>query len=1354
MSRHTQTPEAAKILPPSYDYKRRFSDVLPVAKTGESPLATIPLSFEQQQIWLQALTAPHVPFFNEILVLEYSGAFDLEALNESFRELLRRHETLRTTFNMTNGAAAQVVTEYIAGDVSVTDFSACAEERREAEILWIATQEVQRPFDLAEGPLIRARLLRLRPDEHILIVTLHELIADEASLNIIGRELVALYQASSARSPYPLADVPIQYSDYTCWQKSSLEDDVIEQRIEQLRQQLSGMPPAIDLPTDRQRSAVQRFGGARQRVVFSDDLTDSLRGLSEQEGVKISATLLAAFQALLWRYTSQADIGIGLRNSGRDAAGTEEAVGLFAHNVIVRSNLQSDDRFRDFLRRVRAVSEEACTLQRVPFDRLVNELQQERDPSRNPLFQLLLSISCPISLHAPGWQILELEAETGAAKMDLELQLRDRSNVIDGYWSFDDDLFEAATIARMVEHFRVILYAIVADPDQHLADLPLLTSVERHQLLVEWNDTHAKYPREKCVHQLFESRVNLNPNATAVVFEEEQLTYHELNERANQLARYLAKLGVGPEVLVGLCVDRSVAMVVALLGILKAGGAYVPLDPSYPGERISFMLGDAEVQVLITQSGIVERLPRRSTRVVLIDTDWPEIDNENSENEASAAKPDGLAYVIYTSGSTGKPKGVQIPHGAVVNFLSSMAGTPGMTSNDRVLAVTTLSFDIAGLEIFLPLSVGASVEIVSRTVSADGALLLSKLVNSCTTVLQATPASWRMLLEAGWEGSYSLKALCGGEPLSRKLADDLLARTSSLWNMYGPTETTIWSTCSRVEPGEGELSIGRPIANTQVFILDKLLHPLPVGIPGELYIGGDGLARGYLKQPELTAEKFVVVSFSAQSEQRLYKTGDLARYLPNGEIQCLGRIDYQVKIRGFRIELGEIEAALRKHADVKETAVAALEDPAGGQRLLAYFVPAREPAPTGAELRAFLKEKLPEHMIPSGFIALKAMPLTPNGKIDRKALPQPQLSQLSRIEEFVAAGDILEAQLVKIWETVLGIEPIGIRHNFFELGGNSLLAVRLMQRIKQAFGKDLQIATLFEAPTVGQLAAAVRRDGWSPPWTSLVPIQTDGSKPPFFCVHGAGGTVLRFYDLARHLGSDQPVYGLQARGLQGIQSCDTRVEDMAARYLEEIRKVQPAGPYFIGGYSFGGLIAFEMAQQLLAEHQEQAIVVMFDTFCPRQAKTHLFGLLKLSMKTLSAVILKLVKAPASQRAAYISQIVNTLKQGIQRRVHEAKVPLVLKRVRSACTHAGKEYTPQTFPGSVILFRSQKTPLLQLGDPQVAWNRYVSEGVEVHEIDSNHDDVLREPQVRMIAAQLKASLGRAHRPNHVHELANA
>jgi amino acid adenylation domain-containing protein len=1329
-------PESTGVLLTSEDASQGLSasDVVRLPLVG-----SIPLSIAQQQVWLHGQLAAGIPLYNEVLILERVGPLDREILQRSFREIIRRHETLRTTFAVEDGSPAQIIVEHREMELPVTELSDLTGQNREASVLRIATEEARQLFDLTKGPLIRARLLRLSKQNHLLIVTLHTIIADEWSLSILAHELATLYEAYSVGEPSPMPDLPIQYGDYARSQRDWLRGDVLDRHISYWRKRLVEIP-VLELPTDRARPPVQGFRGARKSLQLSRSLSESLKDLSELEGAPLFVTLLATFQTLLSRYTGQRDILVGSIVPGREEVGAENLIGLFAHTMLVRTEIERDATFRELLRHARDVSQRDCEYQNMAFDRLVGELQLARDLSRNPLFQVLVSFTPARSAPRGGWEVVNLEVDGGAAKVDLQLQLYDREDGIFGRFTYNTDIFDAATISRMAGHFQTLLEGVVANPDQRLSKLPLLTQPETYQLIAEWNDTRTNYPKDRPIHQLFESQVERTPEATALVFGNERLTYRDLNRRANQLAHHLVSLGVRPDVLVGILVERSLEMVVGLLGILKAGGAYVPLDPAYPSERIAFMLEDSEVAVLLTQRHLLGTIPDNHAKVVVLDADWQEIAKKESENPVHTGGPENLAYVIYTSGSTGKPKGVQIPHRAVVNFLTSMSHTPGMTEADRLLSVTTLSFDIAGLEIYLPLIVGGSVEIVSREVSSDGYQLLSKLASSGATVMQATPVTWRMLIEAGWKGTPNLKMLSGGEAISRKLATQLLQSGGSLWNMYGPTETTIWSTCSRIASEHEPIVIGRPIANTDIFILDELLQPVPIGVAGELHIGGEGLARGYLKRPELTAEKFIASPFAQGADARLYKTGDLARYRPNGDIECLGRIDHQVKLRGFRIELGDIESALRQHRGVNDAVVVAREDTPGDKYLAAYFVPSQETPATVGRVRDFLKEKLPEYMVPSAFVALEAMPLTPNGKVNRRALPAPEQTSLAPSESFAAPRNGLEFQLATIWENVLGVRPIGIRHSFFELGGNSLVAVRLMQRIEQAFGRHLSIATLFQAPTIEQLSGILGQKGWSPAWSSLVAIQTGGSKPPFFCVHGVGGNVLRFYALAQHLGSDQPFYALQAQGLTANYPCHTRAEDMAAHYVKEMRSIQPEGPYFLGGYSFGGMVALEMAQQLIAQGEEPSLVVLFDTFCIPVRETPFSQ----KLTSFSSPFLNILRMSGLERRAYLSRVAGAPLRAMRWGMHVATLPARVRKVRSACLRAARCYVPRAYPGPVVLFRSSREPLGGVSDPYAGWSEHLANGLEVCEVKSNHDNMLLEPQVQLVAEQLKTCLNEAGR----------
>jgi amino acid adenylation domain-containing protein len=783
-----------------------------------------------------------------------------------------------------------------------------------------------------------------------------------------------------------------------------------------------------------------------------------------------------------------------------------------------------------------------------------------------------------------GLEVESLLAETRTSKFDLTLMLTDEGDDVSLEMEYNTDIFDDARIVRMVGHYQTLLEAVADDPGRRLAELPMLTDTEHQQLLIDWNQTAVDYPKDRCLHELVEEQAEHAPEAVAAVFKSTQLTYRQLNDQANQLAHYLQKLGVGPDTLVGICLESSLEMVVGLLGILKAGGAYVPLDPAYPKERLAFMVNDSGAPVLLTHQRLRDQLQveNPNCQILCLDADWGTIARSPTRNPISGVSPENLAYVIYTSGSTGRPKGVEIEHRALKNFLCSMAQEPGFSETDVLLAVTTLSFDIAGLELFLPLITGARIELASRETAQDGTALARTLSNSGATTMQATPATWRLLFESGWKGDRRLRVLCGGEAMDRDLAARLVSTCGSVWNMYGPTETTIWSSVARIE--SDEVTIGRPIANTRMYVLDGNREPVPPGVTGELHIGGIQLARGYLGRPELTAEKFVQNPFG---EGRLYKTGDLARYSSDGAIEYLGRIDSQVKIRGFRIELGEIESVLRQHPSVQESIVIAREDIPGDKRLVAYVVArdhmsgderptrhavSRNGVASPSELREFLQVKLPDYMMPAAFVPLEALPLTPNGKVDRKALPRPDFEALADESKFVAPSTPTEIVLARIWCEVLGLKHVGIHDNFFESGGHSLLALRIFSKIENEFGDRPPLATLFQAPTIEKFATVLDSRSWKATLSPLVAIQPSGLRPPFFSVHGGYGDVIFYSELARCLGKNQPFYALRAEGLKLCLTRESSIEAIASYYLQEIRQVQAHGPISWGDIASGALL--------------------------------------------------------------------------------------------------------------------------------------------------------------------------------------
>ena len=1056
----------------------KLEDVIGSVRYGEVPLVSVsredelPLSFAQQRMWFLEQFDPGSCLYNIPTAHRLSGDLNVTALEESLNEIVRRHDTLRTTFQAREGRPFQVVAPTLGLSVPVVDLRGYPRAEREAMAQRLAAEETHKPFDLAEGPLLRATVLRLDEEEHVLLLTMHHIVSDGWSMGVFNRELAALYEAYSTGKPVPLTDLSVQYADFAAWQREWLQGEVLENQLAYWKEQLDGTPSLLGLRTDRPRPAVQTLRGAVQTVLFPSRLSESLKALSRKENCTLFITLLAAFKVLLYRYTGQEDIVVGTPIANRNRSEIEGLIGFFVNTLVLRTDLSGNPKFRELLGRVRGTALGAYVHQDMPFERLVEELQPERDASRTPLFQLMfvLQNTPGDTLDLPGVAVSRFRFDgRTTSEFDLILEMIDSPEGLKATLKYNSDLFDAITISRLAGHLRTLLEGVVADPDQRLSDLPLLTEAECRQLLVEWNDTGVEYPKEQCVHELFEAQVGRAPDAVAVVFGGERLTYQELNRRANQLAHYLRRLGVGPEVMVGICVKRSVEMVVGILGILKAGGAYLPLDPVYPRRRLAFMLEDAEVSVLVTQEGLLSWLPEHQVRVVCLDADGEAIAEESEENPDSGATTENLAYVIYTSGSTGRPKGVQVEHRGLLNLVFWHQDAFKVSGTDRATQVAGQSFDASVWELWPYLAVGASIHIVDDETRASPAEFRDWLAsNGITISFLPTPLVERVLL-LDWPDDLALRTLLtGGDRLTHY---PMAALPFELVNNYGPTEDTVVTTSS-VVPSQGQVEkappIGYPISNTQVYLLNRDLRPVPIGVPGELHVGGHGVARGYLNRPELTAASFIPNPFSDEPGKRLYRTGDLARYLPDGNIEFMGRIDHQVKVRGFRIELGEIEAVLGQHSAVRDVVVMDYEDVPGQKQLVAYVVPTEKRIPTVSDLRGFLKERLPDYMAPSAFVMLDAMPLNPSGKVDRQVLPPPHRSGLE--ETFVAPRNPIEEMLTQIWVDVLGVEQIGIADDFFALGGHSLKATQVVSRVRDVLGAALPLRAVFEAPTVAGLS--------------------------------------------------------------------------------------------------------------------------------------------------------------------------------------------------------------------------------------------------------------------------------------------
>jgi amino acid adenylation domain-containing protein len=1047
----------------------------------------VPLSFRQQQFWILSKMTPENPAYNEGVTIHLPSPLDLAALQQSMDEIIRRHEAWRTTFPLLDGRPVQIIHPPSPFPLPVVDLRHLPKSEQEAEALRIAKEDGRTPFDLDHGPMLRARLVRFGDEAYQMFLTIHHIIFDGFSIyQVFIPELTALYAAYTSGQPSPLPELAIQYADYALWQNQTLTGAALERHLTYWKQRLAGAPTELVLPSDHPRPQNLSSGVAVQLFTLPTHLNNGLKELCQREGVTLFMLLLAALTTLLYRYTGQEDIVVGTPTSGRSRPEIQNLLGVFINTLALRTELSGTLSFRELLKRAREVTLSALAHEDLPFEQVVKELQPERTLGQNPIFQVLLTLEPPIEELPAGWSAYQTVVQSGIAWFDLALTLEERKEGLIGRFEYNVNMFETATIERMAGHWLTLLEGVVANPDQPISSLPLLTEAERQQVLVEWNATQADYPRDQCVHHLFEQQVARAPEAVAVVYADTQLTYRQLNERANQLAHFLRKRGVGPGSLVGICVERSLEMPVGLLGILKAGGAYVPLDPNYPQDRLAFMLEDSQAAVLLTQQRLRSSLPPFSGQVICLDEQWEEIAQESQANPVSEMKSENLAYVIYTSGSTGKPKGVLIPHRGLVNHNTAFINAFHLQPTDRLLQFASLSFDTAGEELYPCWLSGATLVLRPAQFALTTAELLRLLEDERITFLNLPTAYWHTWVYELAESKTPLPetlrwVIVGGEQaLPQRLAlwqqhVDKRVRWS---NTYGPTEATITATSYDLLRGQeeqeiGALPIGRPLANMQAYVLDAHLQPVPVGVPGELYIGGAGLAQGYLNRPELTAERFIPNPFSQEPGARLYKTGDLVRYLPDGNLEYLGRVDFQVKIRGYRIELGEIEAVLSKHPQVRETVVVAREDTPGEKRLVAYLVPAADEPPTSSALRSFLKEHLPDYMLPSAFVFLEQLPLTPNGKLNRRALPAPEGDRDQPGTTYVAPRTPTEEQLAAIWADLLGLKQVSIDENFFELGGHSLLAVRVLSQVRDTFHVELPLSSLFEAPTVAKLAVKI-----------------------------------------------------------------------------------------------------------------------------------------------------------------------------------------------------------------------------------------------------------------------------------------
>jgi amino acid adenylation domain-containing protein/non-ribosomal peptide synthase protein (TIGR01720 family) len=1038
----------------------------------------VALSFAQQRLWFLAQLEPVASIYILPVSFALKGPLDLLALQQSLSEIMSRHEILRTRFVLLQESPVQVIDPPAPLDLPLLDLAALPEEARESQARQLATEETRRRFDLAGGPLWRTRLLRLGAREHILLLSMHHLLCDGWSMSVLFRELSVLYAAFSAGRTSALPDLPLQYADYVLWQREWLVGELFQEQLVFWKKQLTDLPQ-LSLPTDHQRPALQRFQGRSLTFSFPQDLLAALRDLSHQEGVTLFMTLLAGFQVLLARCSGQEDLAVGTPVANRTRSELEGLIGLFVNTLVLRCDLSGDPSVHELLGRVRRIALSAYAHQDLPFEKLVEELNPQRNLSINPLFQVMFSLQpAPAdALNLAGLVGHPLALKHSTSLFDLSMNLYEMQDGILGGVEYDCDLFENETIERIIGHYQQILAGMVARPEQRLSHLPLLTEVEREQQRT-WNATETGDHCEFCLHELFEAQVERTPDAVSAVFEDQHLTYSELDRRANQLAHYLQNLGVKLETRVGISLERELLLIVALLGILKAGGAYVPLDPDYPPERLSFMLADSEVAVLLLQRRLLARLSPQNLPVVFLDDARDQIWSKALTRPVSGIKPDNLVYIIYTSGSTGRPKGAMLTHRGICNRLQWMQDAYLLTRTDRVVQKTPMSFDVSVWEFFWPLCFGACLVVAPPGAHQDPHALLQLLLQHDITVLHFVPSMLRAFLDTpGGEVCGSLRhVICSGEALPLSLQERFFAlRETPLHNLYGPTETSIDVTAWTCVPGweKSSVPIGRPLANTRIYLLNAAFQAVPVGVVGEISIGGIGVARGYWQRPDLTAERFLPDPFSGRAGARLYRTGDLARYLADGTLEFLGRLDQQVKLRGFRIELGEIEATLLAHPSVQDAAALLREDTPGEKRLIAYLIQREQSALREQEVRTYLQQRLPEYMVPAAFIFLQTFPLTANGKLDRRQFPAPEWKAVAT-QGYVGPATLSEDILARIWAEVLGIEQVSTHANFFEIGGDSILSLLVVARASRA-GLIITPRQMFQYQTIAELAAVAGR---------------------------------------------------------------------------------------------------------------------------------------------------------------------------------------------------------------------------------------------------------------------------------------
>ncbi len=1332
----------------------------------------LPLSFAQQRLWFLDRIEPNSSSYNIPEAVKLAGTLDVQILQQALDAIVVQHEAIRTNYLTVDGNPIQVINPPTPVKVEILDLQQSPPTEQQASVQAYLYQASRKPFDLATDLMLRCCLVQLAPNQHIFLATMHHITSDAWSMGLFWQQLGQVYNAFSAHKPNPLLPLQIQYADYAVWQREWLSGEVIAQQLDYWKQQLVNVNPVLELPTDYPRPAIQTYAGAITSISLSPKLTTDLKALCRQEGTTLFMTLLAAFQMLMSRHSGQEDFIIASPIACRNRTEVESLIGFFINTLLLNADLSGNPSFQALLGRVRKIALGAYSHQDVPFEKLIEELNPRRDLSRNPLFQVLFNMLNieDLNLDLDGLTVAPIAIAEANSKFDLTLYVKEQDRQIHFDLAYNTDLFAPARMVEMLAQFEQLLTQIVANPDRQIQSYSLVTPAA--QAFLPNPQIALLQPEFVPITTTFTNWATQTPNQAAIIQAARTWTYQELATAAQNIAQILSanNLSIGNTVAVS--GDRSFGLIASMLGVLISGGVLLNLDPNLPAARQQLMLSTAKAKYLLavgTEGSLAEPL---GSRIVNLGADFEILTINPDTGKTSCPEPildpnpapitlplDAAAYIFFTSGTTGVPKGVLGTHQGLAHFLHWQRETFSIVPEDRAAQLTGLSFDVVLRDIFLPLTSGATLCLPSSTEDLTPGRILPWMESQQITILHTVPTlaqSWLMNVPPGVSLRTLRRIFFAGEPLRDTLIHQwrkTFPAAGEIINLYGPTETTLAKCYYRLPQNirAGIQPVGRTLPQTQALLFKPDRQVCGIGETGEIAIRTPFRTNGYLNGSAANQSQFINNPFRADAQDDLiYLTGDRGRYLPDGTLEILGRIDRQIKIRGVRIEPGEIAAVLDKHPEIQVTVVIAREDIPGDKRLVAYCVPKQSKIPTTSQLRQFLKQQLPDYMMPSAFVMLKTLPLTANGKIDSRALPAPDLNREESTPNFVAARDEFEVQLIKIWQQVLGVRAISITDNFFELGGHSLLAIRLFSEIERVWDKNLPLATLFEAQTIEQLANILRQEGWSAPYSSLVQIQSGGTKPPLFCVHPIGGNVLEYYNLAAYLGKDQTVYGIQSLGLDGKEVPLRSIEDMAAHYIVEMKTIQPNGPYFLVGYSFAGLVVYEIAQQLYRQGEKVALLALLDrlspTFVPYQSpsfseliKIHAYNLSLLNSKGRIRYIIDRIKYRSIYKGNFRDYMIGEWNNSL---------PPAYIDVFDANLQASDDYQTQPYPGNLTLFRCQIQPPNQALSPDLGWRDLVAGNVEIYSIAAPHYELLLEPHVQSLAEKLKLCIDKAQANYHL------